>query len=454
MTVRRSRLGAVLAAPLALALFAGPANAAGASVMSAPAIPRVASGIAPAVDDPDAAKRDVDAQISQLEADLHDTDAEFAQAVLDLQRTEASLATATTALASAEASAVAAESAHRQALQDLAVAEANEAKAQEELSLTREEIATGRQDVAQFAAQLWMDQGAGPLQAAATAANPTQLVDRLSLVDTVTNLRAGSLSRLAAAQASQVSIESHLTAVRTDGERAEQAAADAQAQAAAARDSAAAAKAELETLTATQRQQAASVQARKADEEARLASMRDESARLEQVLAERAAAAVAAAAAAAAAAPAPAAGSASGSGSSGSSATASGATLAWPLPGGIVTSEFGWRIHPITGVGRLHAGRDIATPCGQPVIAAADGVVVSAGDAGGYGNRVVVDHGVMRGVGLATSYNHLQSIAVWGGSVRRGQVIGYEGTTGFSTGCHLHFEVYENGAPVDPRGWL
>ena len=452
--MRRSRLGAVLAAPLALALFAGPANAAGASVMSAPAIPRVASGIAPAVDDPHAAKRDVDAQISQLEADLHDTDAEFAQAVLDLQRTEASLATATTALASAEASAVAAESAHRQALQDLAVAEANEAKAQEELSLTREEIATGRQDVAQFAAQLWMDQGAGPLQAAATAANPTQLVDRLSLVDTVTNLRAGSLSRLAAAQASQVSIESHLTAVRTDGERAEQAAADAQAQAAAARDSAAAAKAELETLTATQRQQAASVQARKADEEARLASMRDESARLEQVLAERAAAAVAAAAAAAAAAPAPAAGSASGSGSSGSSATASGATLAWPLPGGIVTSEFGWRIHPITGVGRLHAGRDIATPCGQPVIAAADGVVVSAGDAGGYGNRVVVDHGVMRGVGLATSYNHLQSIAVWGGSVRRGQVIGYEGTTGFSTGCHLHFEVYENGAPVDPRGWL
>ena len=77
MTVRRSRLGAVLAAPLALALFAGPANAAGASVMSAPAIPRVASGIAPAVDDPDAVKRDVDAQISQLEADLHDTDAEF-----------------------------------------------------------------------------------------------------------------------------------------------------------------------------------------------------------------------------------------------------------------------------------------------------------------------------------------------------------------------------------------
>lgn len=410
------------------------------------------------MDDPDAAKRDVDAQISQLEADLHDTDAEFAQAVLDLQLTEASLATATDTLASAEASAVAAESAHQQALQDLAIAEANEAKAQEELSLTREEIATGRQDVAQFAAQLWMDQGAGPLQAAATAANPTQLVDRLSLVDTVTNLRAGSLSRLAAAQASQVSIESHLTAVRTDGERAEQAAADAQAQAAAARDSAAAAKADLETLTATQRQQAANVQARKADEEARLASMRAESARLEQVLAERAAAAVAAAAAAAAA-PAPAAGSnsgsgSSGSGSSGSSTTVSGSTLAWPLPGGIVTSEFGWRIHPITGVGRLHAGRDIATPCGQPVIAAADGVVVSAGDAGGYGNRVVLDHGAMRGVGLATSYNHLQSIAVWGGSVQRGQVVGYEGTTGFSTGCHLHFEVYENGSPVDPRGWL
>lgn len=79
---------------------------------------------------------------------------------------------------------------------------------------------------------------------------------------------------------------------------------------------------------------------------------------------------------------------------------------------------------------------------------------MSAGWAGGYGNRVVIDHGWQRGVGLATSYNHMQSVAVGGGSVSRGQVIGYEGTTGYSTGCHVHFEVYENGSPVNPRRWL
>jgi len=120
----------------------------------------------------------------------------------------------------------------------------------------------------------------------------------------------------------------------------------------------------------------------------------------------------------------------------------------------VVTSEFGYRIHPITGTRRLHAGIDIATPCGQPIVAALDGEIISAGWGGGYGNRVVIDHGMQRGVPVATSYNHMQRIAVSGGRVTRGQVIGYEGTTGFSTGCHLHFETYVNGDPVNPRGWL
>ena len=73
---------------------------------------------------------------------------------------------------------------------------------------------------------------------------------------------------------------------------------------------------------------------------------------------------------------------------------------------------------------------------------------------GGYGNQIVVDHGIKRGVSLSTTYNHLQSFAVRSGEVKRGQVIGYTGTTGSSTGCHLHFETRTNGTPVDPRGWL
>jgi murein DD-endopeptidase MepM/ murein hydrolase activator NlpD len=128
--------------------------------------------------------------------------------------------------------------------------------------------------------------------------------------------------------------------------------------------------------------------------------------------------------------------------------------LTTPVRGAWVSSEFGMRFHPILHYWRLHAGIDFAASCGSPLYAADAGRVLSAGWGGGYGNRIVVDHGLIGDVGLATTYNHLSSIVVHGGSVRRGQLIGYSGTTGSSTGCHLHFETYENGVPVNPRRWL
>ena len=112
------------------------------------------------------------------------------------------------------------------------------------------------------------------------------------------------------------------------------------------------------------------------------------------------------------------------------------------------------RFHPLHLEWRLHTGRDYAAPCGSAVRAAASGTIIMAGDGGGYGNRVVIDHGLVSGDHLATTYNHLQSIRQWGGSVSRGEVIGYEGSTGSSTGCHLHFETLQDGDFVDPRRWL
>jgi murein DD-endopeptidase MepM/ murein hydrolase activator NlpD len=132
-----------------------------------------------------------------------------------------------------------------------------------------------------------------------------------------------------------------------------------------------------------------------------------------------------------------------------------GGFLSWPVTNTYITSPYGMRLHPILHIWKLHDGTDFHATCGTPVYAAADGRVLSEYYNAGYGNRVIIDHGLVRGVSLATSYNHLTSfVAQTGEQVHRGQLIAYSGTTGYSTGCHLHFMVYVNGATVDPMTWL
>lgn len=129
--------------------------------------------------------------------------------------------------------------------------------------------------------------------------------------------------------------------------------------------------------------------------------------------------------------------------------------LSWPVTDTYVTSPYGMRMHPILHIWELHDGTDFHATCGTPVYAAADGRVTSEYFNAGYGNRLMIDHGFVDGVSLWTSYNHLTSfVATTGESVSRGQLIAYSGTTGYSTGCHLHFMVYVNGNTVDPMGWL
>lgn len=124
--------------------------------------------------------------------------------------------------------------------------------------------------------------------------------------------------------------------------------------------------------------------------------------------------------------------------------------LAWPVSGSL-SSPFGYRIHPITGTRRLHAGIDISAGYGASIRAAGNGVVILAEWFGGYGNAIVVDHGG----GLTTLYAHQSALNVSVGSaVTAGDVIGYVGSTGFSTGPHLHFETREFGTPVNPLNYL
>ena len=113
------------------------------------------------------------------------------------------------------------------------------------------------------------------------------------------------------------------------------------------------------------------------------------------------------------------------------------------------------RMHPILHVWKLHDGTDFGAACGTPVYAAAAGTIVSEYYDSAYGNRVIMNHGIVNGISLSTSYNHLTSmVAGVGEHVERGELVAYSGTTGYSTGCHLHFMVYVNGATTDPMGWL
>jgi murein DD-endopeptidase MepM/ murein hydrolase activator NlpD len=119
-----------------------------------------------------------------------------------------------------------------------------------------------------------------------------------------------------------------------------------------------------------------------------------------------------------------------------------------PISGARMSSGFGMRFHPVLGYNRMHKGVDFAAPTGTPILASAAGTVVLAGWGGGYGNVVVLDHGK----GIRTRYAHMSRVSVRNGQrVSQGQSIGAVGSTGLSTGPHLHYEVWQNGVPVDPR---
>ena len=125
-----------------------------------------------------------------------------------------------------------------------------------------------------------------------------------------------------------------------------------------------------------------------------------------------------------------------------------------------ISSEYGWRKNPVTGVNKLHAGTDFAAPGGTPIYAAASGYVQVAGwSSGGYGNYVIIYHGKMSdGNQYSTLYGHMRSVATSAGKyVQQGEIIGYVGSTGNSTGNHLHLEVWKGGTKanaVNPRGYI
>jgi murein DD-endopeptidase MepM/ murein hydrolase activator NlpD len=403
--------------------------------------------IAPAeASDPRHRKQQVDSALKRVQADLDETSAALRQAGRALQRAESRLPAARARVARVHGQLMAAQARDRVLGEQLQVAKAEVARAQHQIDATLASIAASHKLIGRIARSSYQDGGMGELAVVLQSQSPDEFATRLVLVQNAMRSEghilgglAESRANLAAQRATLVAKRQQVAAMKRQQEALVAKITGLEAQAVDAQHA-------VESLIAARASAVASVQREKAAEEARAAKMQAESNRLGSILAARARAARLAAARARAA--------------GRSTYSAGGGVLSRPVNAGI-TSPYGMRVHPITGIYKLHDGTDFGVGCGTPVHAAASGTVIQAALVAGYGNQLVIDHGIMRGVGLATSYNHLMSFAAgYGAHVSRGQVIGYSGGgpgmygAGYSTGCHLHFMVYVNGGTTDPMGWL
>ena len=390
-------------------------------------------------------KARVDSAIKDLRHDLNETPRELRAAAAALNRAETKLPAARARVARVHGQLVAAQARDRMLGEQLAVAKAEVARAEQQIEDTLVEIAASETLIGRIARSSYQDGGMGELAVVLQSQSPDDFATRLVLVQNALRSEGNVLGDLAEARADlaaqRATLEAkrqQLAAMKREQEALVEKIQGLEAEAIEAREA-------VETLIAERASAVAAVEREKAAEEARYARMQAESQRLSRILAERARRARIAAERARAA---------------GRTPSGGGGVLSYPVYAG-VTSSYGMRVHPVTGVYKLHDGTDFGAGCGTPVRAAAAGVVIQAALVDGYGNQLVIDHGAMRGAGVATSYNHLMSFSRGPGSrVQRGEVIGYSGGgegmygAGYSTGCHLHFMVYVNGGTTDPMGWL
>jgi len=410
-------------------------------------------------------KSAVDKAIDRLAHELSETSQELRSAILALKRAEAELPGAQAAVAKVRGQLAAARARDRMLAGKLDVARAEVQKAKRQIRDTQTKIDDAQTLIGRIASSSYRQGSYAELAVVLESDSPDDFATRLVLVQNALRSQGAVLGDLAEDRADLAAQKATLDAKQ---EQLEQMKLEQEAMVRKIEGlerQAVAAQQKVETLIAARSTAVATIEQEKAAEERRYAEMQAESRRLQAVLAERArqaraAAARAAARAAAAAAAAKARASRSGGGGGGGGGGRSPSALSYPAGGG-VTSSYGMRVHPITNIYKLHDGTDFGTGCGAPVRAAASGTVIQATLVGGYGNQLVIDHGLMRGAGVATSYSHLMRFTAGAGQrVGRGEVIGYSGGgagmygAGYSTGCHLHFMVYVNGGTANPMGWL
>ncbi len=379
--------------------------------------------VVPAVgaDDLDRDLQSVRNRIDSLSDEIDATSANRSALALDIQATAGRMDEILEAMASLrmDVLAVVSELAQKQgALRD--VRSDLHAKYQS-LALTRSELGTARVDAAQYAVESYMSAGLGVPTVALSAKVWTDIGIGLAYLDRITASGTETIRRfevlLVDEQRASDTIAAHevtLASDLVDLETAEEHLGSLQNELQQSSDA-------LQEEYRRQRSLLASYDAEIEEIEVEIASLEKEQSSIKRLIAERV-----------------------------KVASAAPGSLVRPVPG-VISSGFGPRVHPIYGYSLMHTGIDLDAGMGQKIVAAAAGTVFFAGVKGGYGNSIMIDHGG----GMVTLYAHQSEFAVSDGQkVKAGQVIGYVGSTGVSTGPHLHFEVRFNGNPVNPAKYF
>lgn len=372
-----------------------------------------------------ASHTDLDKQVAEASSALTKASKAVLEAAESLRITQAKLPLARENLAVATAREAEATGTYNQAKVDLSAAKVAYTSALSKVTSKEAEISQLQKKVDQFARSVYQQGPTSQWEIILESESPSDLTIRLQNIKAASTSTSNSLDGLVTAK-DQLAIDAAIAeSVRLDMQRISDLAAQALIDAQNAADKAAAAKAEVDTLV---KQEAAALKIAE-DDKAKVQAQYNEL-RAEQIR-------IAALSKSA--------------GKQGPVDPQATGPLSWPLPGLAAGGGVGWRVHPVYKYRSCHTGVDSGAPRGTPIRSAGTGIVLATKVSRAYGNMTLIDHGG----GVVTMYAHQSRFGVTPGQIVMNQeVIGYIGSTGFSTGPHLHFEVHLNGVPYNPMGWF
>ena len=368
---------------------------------------------------------DIDQKVSDASEALTAASKAVTAAAESLKDAQAKLPAAREAMAIAKTKESEATAVYNKAAADLAVSKAAYAAALSKVTSKEAEISQLQKKVDQFARSVYQQGQTSQWEIILQSTSPSDLTVRLQNIKAVSSSTAQSLDDLVGAKQQLTTDAAAAEEVRLEMQQITNIASQALIDAQHAADKAAAAKIEVDKLVDQEAAALKIAEDDKAEVQKQYNELRAEQIRIAALTAS--------------------------SGNQGPVDPQATGPLSWPLPGRAAGGGVGWRVHPVYGYRSCHTGVDSGAPRGTPIHAAAAGVVLSTTVSRAYGNMTLIDHGG----GMVTMYAHQSRFAVSpGDAVDDQEVIGYVGSTGFSTGPHLHFEVHLNGVPYNPMGWF